>query len=279
MNQPLVSVICVCYNHARFVVEALDSVVNQTYKNIELIVIDDGSDDGSGKIIKQWVAQHPATIMLLNGKNLGYCITFNKAFRFAKGDYIIDLSADDLLLPQRIEEGVKLFQSQGLNCDVIFSDARYIDKQGKELHLHSDNFPHDSIPQGEIYKDLIKRYFICSPTMMIRKEVLVKLNGYDESLAFEDFDLWIRASRDYEFYYSPNVFVKKRIVNSSLSKKQFTRGDTQRWSTLKVCAKIKSLNRTIEERVALRKRLWYEIRLSLQLGDFALAWQFSKLLL
>jgi glycosyltransferase involved in cell wall biosynthesis len=217
--------------------------------------------------------------MLLNGKNLGYCITFNKAFRLAKGDYIIDLSADDLLLPERIEEGVKLFQSKGLNCGVIFSDARYIDEQGKELHLHSDNFPHNSIPQGEIYKELIKRYFICSPTMMIRKEVLVKLNGYDESLAFEDFDLWIRASRDYEFYYSRNVLVNKRMVNSSLSKKQFTKGDTQRWSTLKVCEKIKSLNRTLEERAALRKRLWYEIRLSLQLRDFALAWQFSKLLL
>ena len=64
MSAPLVTVICICYNHARFVKEALDSVVNQTYGNIELIVIDDGSTDGSGKVIKQWIASHPKTTLL-----------------------------------------------------------------------------------------------------------------------------------------------------------------------------------------------------------------------
>lgn len=278
MNQPMVTIICVCYNHAQFVAQALDSAINQTYKNIELIVIDDGSTDGTGKIIKRWVANHPHTMMLLNGSNLGYCKTFNKAFQLAKGEYIIDLAADDLLMPERVAEGLTLFESKGPQCGIVFSDAQYIDKDGNFLRLHSRAHPHETIPQGDVYKDLIERYFICSPTMMIRKEVLQFLKGYDESLAFEDFDLWIRASREYQFYYSTNALVQKRIIDSSLSKKQFTKGNKQRESTLEVCKKIKLLNRTEQERAALKKRLWYEIKLSLRMGDVKLATRFGKLL-
>lgn len=278
MSEPLVSVICVCYNQAAFVKEALDSVVSQTYKNIELIVIDDGSTDGSGKIIKQWVVSHPQTMMLLNGKNIGYCKTFNKALQLAKGEFIIDLAGDDLLLPDCVASGLALFESKSAKCGIIFSDAEYINESGSLLYAHSERYPHQTIPQGDIYKDLIQRYFICSPTMMIKVEVLKSLNGYDESLAFEDFDLWIRASRNWHFYYSPEVRVRKRVINSSLSKQQFRKGDLQRWSTLEVCKKIKTLNRTQSENVALRKRLFYEFGLSIRMGDFKLAFEFAKIL-
>jgi glycosyltransferase involved in cell wall biosynthesis len=277
MNQPLVTIICVCYNHAQFVTEALDSAINQNYKNIELIVIDDGSTDGSGKVIKRWVANHPHTMMLLNGSNLGYCKTFNKALQFAKGEYIIDLAADDMLMPERVEVGLKLFERKGPQCGIVFSDAQYVDAQGNFLRLHSSAHPHDTILQGDVFKEVIERYFICSPTMMIRREVLKVLNGYDEALAFEDFDLWIRASREFHFYYSPEVLVKKRVIDSSLSAKQFTSGNIQRWSTLEVCKKIIVLNRTTEERASLRKRLRYEIWLSLRMGDVKLAVEFGKL--
>ena len=87
--QPLVTVICVCYNQAQYVCEALDSVANQTYSNLELIVIDDGSTDGSGKVIKNWMVNHPDATLILNGRNLGYCKTFNKAYRLSKGEMLL----------------------------------------------------------------------------------------------------------------------------------------------------------------------------------------------
>lgn len=278
MTPPLVTVICVCYNHARFVVEALDSVMNQTYARIELIVIDDGSDDGSGKIIKKWMMHHPEATMILNGKNIGYCKTFNKAFSLSKGEFVIDLAADDLLMPHRVEEGVNLLTKSGLDYGVAFSDGQYIDEQGQSLRLHSEKFPHEFVPVGDVYKELIERYFICSPTTMWRRSVLDALQGYDESLAFEDFDLWIRASRNYKFIYSPLVLVKKRVVSTSMSAKQFDRSNPQRWSTLEVCKKIVKLNRTNEEHAALKRRIWYEMRISFQSFDFALAHSFWKLL-
>ena len=278
MTTPLVTVICVCYNQARFVMEALDSVVNQTYSNIELIVIDDGSVDGSGKVIKQWMGHHAQATLIMNGKNIGYCKTFNKAYKISKGEFIIDLSADDVLLPNRVEEGVSQLKRAGESFGVAFSDAQYINEAGNPIKLHSEKYLHATIPSGDVYRDLIERYFICSPTMMFRKAMLDSLGGYDESLAFEDFDLWIRASRNFKFIYSPTVLVKKREVMSSMSAKQFERANPQRWSTLEVCKKIKLLNRNRKEADALRRRLRYEIRVSLRSLDFRMAFAFWKLL-
>jgi len=278
MTSPLVTVICVCYNHARFVTDALDSVVNQTYPNVELIVIDDGSTDGSGKVIKKWMATHQDATLIMNGKNLGYCKTFNKAFQISKGTFYIDLSADDVLMPRRIEEGVNLLEKSGADFGVTFSDAQYMDEQGKPIRLHSEKYPHVTIPSGDIYEEVIQRYFICSPTMMFRRSVLDSLQGYDELLAFEDFDFWIRASRNFKFIYSPEVLVKKRVVVTSMSAKQFERSDPQRWSTLEVCKKIKLLNRDEKEVFALRKRIRYELRVSLKSFDLKLAHSFWKLL-
>jgi glycosyltransferase involved in cell wall biosynthesis len=278
MSTPLVTIICVCYNQARFVEAALDSVINQTYNDIELIVIDDGSTDGSPKIIKRWIANHPETTLLINATNLGYCKTFNKAYKISKGEYVIDLAADDILLPNRVEVGIKVFMKAGQDYGVTFSDAEHVDEQGTLLRLHSDKYPHHTIPSGDIYKDVIDRYFICSPTMMFRRSVIDHLSGYDELLAFEDFDFWIRASRKFKFIYTPEVLLKKRSVSNSMSKNQFKKSSTQRWSTLRVCQKIKELNVTNEETDALKQRVRYEIKLSLRLLDVRLGVAYFKLL-
>jgi glycosyltransferase involved in cell wall biosynthesis len=278
MNPPLVTIICICYNQSKFVVEALDSVVNQTYKSIELIVIDDGSTDGSVKIIKNWISKHPETTLLINATNLGYCKTFNKAFGISTGSFCIDLAGDDILLPNRVEEGLKLLMEAGSDYGVTFSDAEHIDDQGNFLMLHSKKYPHSTIPSGDIYCSVIDRYFICSPTMMFRREVVEYLNGYDESLAFEDFDFWVRAARKFKFIYSPNVLLKKRSVPDSMSKNQFKRSGAQRWSTYKVCNKIKELNKKPDEVAALKRRLKYELKLSLRMVDLKLAGAYFRLL-
>lgn len=273
MTNPLVTIICVCYNQARFVTEALDSVVAQTYQHIELIVIDDGSSDGSSKVIKQWIAAHPETVMLLNGANIGYCKTFNKAAALAKGKYLIDLAADDILLPNRVEVGVKALESTPL-AGVTFSDAEHVDEAGIKISLHSDRFPHAIILSGDIYEKLIARFFICSPTMMFSRAMFNELGGYDETLMYEDFDFWIRSSRKYHYIYTPEVLVKKRKVAGSLFAKQFKVRSDHSLTTLRVCKKILQLNERESERQALNSRLWYEIRVNLRLLNFKIATDF-----
>lgn len=278
MNFPLVSIICICYNHERFVVEALESVWNQSYAEIELIIVDDASTDNSVEVIKSHIQNHLEVETLFLPTNIGNCKAFNRALQLAKGEYIIDLAADDVLLPKRVECGVKQFQQLDSSYGLIFSDAEWISEAGYHVYNHSQRFPHHAIPQGDVYEELIKRYFICPPTMMYRRELVDKLQGYDENLLYEDFDFQIRAARQFKFSYDPEILVKKRIVEGSLSEKQFKRNDKQRYSTFSVCKKAMLLNRNKSEQLALQKRIWYEMRLCLKVFDWKLIKAYFNLL-
>jgi glycosyltransferase involved in cell wall biosynthesis len=275
----LVSVICLCHNHKAFVEEALRSVLQQTYTNVQLIIVDDASTDGSQKVISKFVSQHPAIQYISLSENIGSCRAFNIALAKAKGDFIIDLAADDILLPERIKKGLESFQKHGEDFGLQFSDAIIINAEGKRLGLHSDKFPHEGIPQGDIYKDLIERYFICSPTMMFRKALIEELGGYDEELTYEDFDLWIRSARKWKYCYSSEALIKRRVVPGSLSHKQFALRSHHQYSTHLICKKIMYLNRTDEEKQALNRRIKYEMRVNIRLLNWALAFSYLLLLI
>ena len=278
MSPPLVSVICLCYNQARFVQEAIDSVLAQTYPAVELIVVDDASSDASVTVIQKIVKQHPAIQFLSLTENVGNCSAFNRGLALARGEYLIDLAADDVLLPNRIVTGVLELQKAGEDFGVHFSDAEWIDENGKHLHLHSEKFPHNSIPQGDIYRTLISRYFICPPTVMFTRAVADQLGGYDETLTYEDFDFWIRSSRKFKYAYSPQVLMKKRVTASAMASTQFKLFNIHSRTTYKVCEKILQLNKTVAEQQALSQRIFYEIKLNLRLLnvrvviDFLVLW-------
>ncbi|MFM8914283.1 MAG: glycosyltransferase [Flammeovirgaceae bacterium] len=279
MKSPAVTILCLCYNHARFVAEAIDSVFAQTYQPIQLIVVDDGSADNSVRVIGEKLENHADVVFIQHPRNLGYCVSLNEALSHATGEYIIDLAADDVLLPQRVEIGLAELKRFGDGYGVTFSDAILIDELGETIGLHSANYPHASVPTGDVYAQLINRYFICPPTMMFRKSVIDRIGGYDENLAFEDFDFLIRASRVSNFCYSRQPLVKRRLVRNSMAAQQFKRNSPQRWSTFEVCKKINGLNRKSTEGRALKQRLIYETMVSVRLLEFRLAVKFFRLLL
>ncbi len=277
MNTPLVSVILLCYNHERFVEEAIRSVIHQTHPNIQLVIVDDQSTDHSTARITNLLECYPQAEFMALSENLGNCRAFNKGLEKARGEFVIDLAADDVLMPDRIEKGVRALLKAGDRFGVNFADAELIDAEGKVLGHHSDRFPHASIPQGDIYCDILSRYFINSPTMMMRKTVFEKLGGYDETLAYEDFDWWVRSSRHFHYCYTPEALIRRRILESSLGSRQYRMGSLQLRSTLRVCAKALELNKTSAEHAALKKRIQYEMRQALQLGCMTLAWDYWKL--
>lgn len=278
MESPLVTVICLCFNHERFVKESIESILLQTHPRIQVVVVDDGSTDRSVEIIRETIKSHPEIPFLSLKENFGNCRAFNKGFAWAKGDYIIDLAADDVLMPHRIAEGLKTMESCGASYGVNFSDAELIDEAGNHIGFHSDRFPHASIPHGDIYRDLIARYFISSPTMMMRRSVLKKLDGYDESLAYEDFDFWIRSSREFKYCYTAEPLVKRRMVKTSMAGNQYKPQSLQMVSTFRVCEKIILLNRNREERKALGRRIRYEMKRALEVRAWSLAFNYFKLL-
>lgn len=277
MDSPLVSIICVSYNHEQFVAEAIASVFSQTYSNIELIVVDDASTDRSTDVIARSIHDHPKIQFLSLRENVGHCKAFNLGWNVSKGEFVIDLAGDDVLLPERVAIGVSAFQELPADFGVQFGDAELIDAAGARIGFHSDRFPHKRVPAGDIYVHVISRYFICSPTMMLRRTVLQQLSGYDETLLYEDFDLWVRSSRTFLYSYCPTPLVRKRLLPGSMSQTQYRKGSGQMYSTFRVCEKIRRLNRNQAERKALRRRIRYEMKKALQVGEWRLAWKYFML--
>ena len=273
MSNPLVSIICICHNQADYLKEALESVRVQSYQPIQLIVVDDGSTDGSVELLRDWQRSHLTAEVLLLPKSVGYCKAFNRGWRLSRGEYIIDLSADDVLLPERVQLGVKALQSSphGVN----FCDAAYIDSRSQLLGTH---YSRDSrggllsrVPQGFIYRELLRKYFICTPTMMIKREVLEHLEGYDEALYYEDFDFWVRSSRNYSYVFTDKILVHKRVHARSMSKSQYTPNSKMLESTAVVVGKAYQLNRSWDEHEALAERIRYELRQAVVCNQYAVA--------
>lgn len=258
------------------------SVVNQTYKNIQIIIADDASTDNSRVVIEDLKVKHPHLEILLFNRNEGNCKAFNKAFKHAKGDFIIDFAADDVMMPNRIERQVHLFQSLDDSYGVVFTDAEYIDGEGTFLRRHYEHLFKKrllkQIPVGNVYRDVLSRYFIASPTMMVKREVLEELNGYDESLSYEDFDFWVRSSRHWNYGLLNESLTKIRRTGKSMSAGWYTPGDKQLHSTYLVCRKAMLLSRDEGDKQALQKRVRYELRQSVFSGNNNEATMFYGLL-
>ena len=277
MTQPLVSIIVISHNQGDFVKEAINSAIDQTYSNIELIVVDDGSQDHTQREIESIKTDCKK---ILYPQSVGYCKAFNRGFVESNGRYIIDLSADDILMPSRVEQGVASLQASG--AGVNFSDAYYVDANGNCKGTHykrdSNNRLLDQIPEGDIFRDILQRYFICTPSMMMDRQVLDSLQGYDESLYYEDFDFWVRSSRHYSYHFTDQVLVKKRVHCLSMSKSQYLPNSKMLDSTLRVCEKAFQLCRSPEEFESLAIRLRYELRQAVISNNYSTAEGLHKLL-
>ena len=280
--KPWVSVICTSYNHELYIRQALQSVVDQDYPNVELIVIDNGSTDRSAAIIAEFSQNHPAIRFILNSVNVGLNRAFNQGFAVASGRYVIDLSADDVLLPGRIAKQAACFEELSGPYGVVFSNAAYINAQGQETGFH---YPVDPtghactpVPTGDVFRTVLESYFICTPTMMMRRDILDELGGYDETLTYEDFDFWVRSSRLYHYAYVDEVLMQKRQLPNSLSAQVVLPDNKLLQSTLVVCQKAFDRCVTPEEYQTLAYRIQSFIRKAFYAEQFDLALQFGTLL-
>lgn len=274
----LVSVICLVYNHADYLEEALCSVLEQSYEQWELIIVDDASTDDSWErietLVRQWKDSRITTIT--HRKRVGNCRSFNEALKLAKGAYVLDLAADDVLMPDRLMIGVRAFgEKQG--AAVHFGNMLYIDADGKKTgQLYSDEKSELVNAQG-MYNKIVGQYYVGSASVMFNTVILKKEGGYDENLSYEDFDILVRLSRVYPFVYSPLFLVKKRFLAQSMSARQYSRQSVMLPSTLTVCRKIFYLNRNKNEDIALLRRIAYEGKQAFFSANFRVFWRFAAL--
>ena len=186
---PLVSIIIPCYNAERWVGEAIESCVNQTYRPLEIIIIDDGSADGSLEVIKQYTAAHSELIQYETGPNRGGCAARNHGFALSRGDYVLFLDADDFIEPQTIEGQVIV--AGGQTDKIVSSPWWSIEWTGQTWERHFHRYTQVDDPLiGELrYGDYIPAQALLWP-----RAIIEALGGWDETIwANQDGDLRLRA--------------------------------------------------------------------------------------
>lgn len=281
---PLVTIVALCHNHALFLRAALDSILAQDYPHLEVWLVDDASHDGSPAILREYAQAHPTWHLLLLPHNVGNCRAFNQAFFQSSGEFVIDFATDDQLLPQRISQQVALFEELPATYGVVYSNCELINEAGESLGLHQrpdPRHPGQLLPRpatGWVFADVLARYFISAPTMLMRRATLLALGGYDEALSYEDFDFWVRASRDWQFHYQPAVTTRKHKHPCSKSAQVTVRHDPYLVSTIRICHKALALCRNEAELLALRVRLRYELRHALRRRQWPEARELASLL-
>ena len=199
---PLVSVVIPAYNCAPFIGESLDSVYRQTYRNWEVIVIDDGSTDETRAIL----APHTGRIRYFYQENRGTAAARNAGVRQARGELIAFLDNDDIWLPEKLERQVQVMQGSP-ECGLVFTDGIMFMADGTRrgpvipsrldawiaTHLTED----PAVAKGDIFRNLFLANEISSASsVMVRRECLERAGGFDEAVVIaDDYDLWLRIAR------------------------------------------------------------------------------------
>lgn len=193
---PLVSVIVSSYNHADYIEECLLSIIGQTYKNIELIVIDDGSKDNSAEIISELAEKY--NFSFLTQENKGLTKTLNAMWRSSKGQYIIPFGSDDVMLPERVALQVDYMRNHP-ETGICGGNIELIDSKGQLYpeKRQNRNIPFRRMNFEDVFLEL--KPYVPATTLFIRREALEKVDGFDENIRLED--LMIELKITYAGYF------------------------------------------------------------------------------
>ena len=221
-KKPLVSVCIITYNSSEFIVEALDSVFEQTYINIELIVSDDCSQDNTVEICHQWMDEHAQrfvqTDVLTVEKNTGVSANCNRAVKRGIGEYIKLLAGDDRLLPNCISDNIDYVQKH-IETDLLFSDMKVFgqEQSGDGIVSPSVFFNHLTPYQFKIWQLVYS--LLPAPCCFMKRSVYTHLGGFDESIPMmEDKPFWVKAIfAKSVIKYLPKTTVCYRVNSESLS--------------------------------------------------------------
>lgn len=196
IKQPLVSVILPTYNRAFLLPRSINSVLNQTYKNLELIVVDDNSTDNTKEIVKGLKDKRIKYVQHKNNK--GAAAARNTGINLSKGEYIAFQDSDDEWLPEKLEKQMKVFENLSPKYGVVYCGYWRI-KNNNKRYLPFSNLSHTS---GYIHNDILMTSFVSMVTVISRKGCFLKSGIFDCNLSrIVDWELFIRISKNYHFKY------------------------------------------------------------------------------
>lgn len=207
---PDVSVIIPVYNQEKYVKECVDSVIEQNYDKLEIILVDDGSTDNTSKILQSYGDK----IKYIKQENQGPAASVNNGIKISQGSLVCWLGSDDAYMPNKIEHQVNLLLKEP-SIDIVYSDYIMIDSNGSELTKVQVPYP----SPDQFTRTLLIRNFINGSTVMMRRECIDKAGYYDETLkADPDGDMWFRMLKNgYKFGHISLPLVKYRWHSNNVS--------------------------------------------------------------
>jgi len=213
INPPTVSVIIPTYNRAHLIGKSIKSVLNQTYQDFEIIVIDDGSTDNTEETVKSF--NNFKIRYICHTNNQGVSVARNTGIRASRGKYIALLDSDDKWLPEKLDKQIKTFKSELPEVGVVYSNVLYIDESGKNMN----KLGNPKKVEGYIYEDLLgENYVGTSSTLLIKKECFNRVGLFDDLLkAQQDWDMWVRIAKYYRFALIKIPLVKYRFHSNRIS--------------------------------------------------------------
>jgi len=216
--QPLVSVIIPAYNAERFIAQTLDSVLCQTYRNIEVWVVNDGSQDKTAEIVES-ISHHDHRVFLLHQSQSGVAAARNAAIRQARGQLIAPIDADDVWHPQNLEKQVFCMLKAGPSVGLVYAWSAVIDEKG----LLTGDFRASPI-EGEVYETLLSHNFLGNASAcLIRRNCFEEVGYYNPQFykrnaqGCEDWDLYFRIAETHQFRVVPEFLIGYRQIKGSMS--------------------------------------------------------------
>ena len=203
---PKVSVITAAYNHVEFVQQSVESVLNQTYKDFEHIVVDDGSTDGTAEVLRSFGTQ----IKYFRQQNCGTAAAINRGIRESSGEYIAILDSDDVWLPEKLDRQMRCFAQQP-EAGMVYSRAQIIDRRG-EVSNQGEPIGHSVGDFDCAYKEILKDDGIPVLTALTRRECFDDVGFFDERLkAISDWEFWFRLALKWKIVFLPDVLALYRV--------------------------------------------------------------------
>jgi glycosyltransferase involved in cell wall biosynthesis len=214
-----VSVLMPSFNYARYLPAAIDSVLSQSYANLELIITDDCSTDESREIVEHWRRLDNRIVPVLHEVNHGLARARNSGLAVSSGGFVALCDADDVWLPEKLKTQMECFHAHP-ELGVVHSDSAIIDGEGRLTGQRFSSLLHrkGQITSGNLFEVLCERNFLCVPTVILRREAIEYAGGFEENLrSLEDWVCWTKVSRKYPFDYVADTLVQYRIHGAGLS--------------------------------------------------------------
>lgn len=214
-----IDVVIPTYNHGKYILNAIKSVENQTYKPSRIIVINDGSTDDTDEILRSYKSS--VELLYIKQENSGLSSARNAGIKLSTAEYIAFLDADDAWNPEKLESQLDVFKKSGLkNLGVVYCNYSIMDSNGENIR-DAYRFEIDPKIRGDIFLKILESNKVSSSGsgVLVKKEIFDKVGNFDTNLsALEDWDMWLRISKEFSFDYTQKTLVKIRRHSDNMQK-------------------------------------------------------------